>query len=241
MCDNTTGSQFRAQSAKPDIALVKKLPTRITKRLPGESARQGVLRVVKLRGEATAAELSKAMKITYTAVRRHLSSLQHEGLITSRSHQHGAGRPVYKYRLTEKASASFPAGYDGLAENLLDTVFEQSGHPGIMDLLRLNNNRLIANLSPRFIDKNLRERVEEVARYFADNGYMSNWTALPDGNFFLYHQNCAIYKLAVRYRQLCILEPRLIESLLGVKVTRQQYILKNEPMCGYFVDSKRPL
>lgn len=128
-----------------------------------------------------------------------------------------------------------------MAANLLDTVFDESGHTGIMDVLRLNNNRLFAMLLPRFINKNLAERVEEIARYYAENGYMTEWTALPDGNFFLYHQNCAIYKLALRYRQLCILEPRLIESLLGVKVSRQQYILKNAPICGYLVDSKRPL
>jgi predicted ArsR family transcriptional regulator len=220
---------------------VKKIPSRIVKRRPGESARQGVLRVLKLRGEATAAELSKAMNVTYTAVRRHLSSLQQEGLITFRTHQHGAGRPIYKYRLTEAASAHFPSGYENLAAYLLDTIFDESGHTGIMDFLRLNNDRLITMLLPRFIDKILAQRVEEIARYFAENGYMTNWTALPDGNFFLYHQNCAIYKVAVRYRQLCVLEPRLIESLLGVKVSRQQYILKNEPICGYLVDSKRDI
>ncbi|HEY9773127.1 MAG TPA: ArsR family transcriptional regulator [Planktothrix sp.] len=220
---------------------MKKISSRILKRRRGESARQGVMRVLKLRGEATAAELSKAMNITYTAVRRHLSSLQNEGLITSHTHQQGAGRPIYKYRLTEAAAAHFPSGYEAMAANLLDTVFDESGHTGIMDVLRLNNNRLFAMLLPRFINKNLAERVEEIARYYAENGYMTEWTALPDGNFFLYHQNCAIYKLALRYRQLCILEPRLIESLLGVKVSRQQYILKNAPICGYLVDSKRPL
>lgn len=219
----------------------KKIPSRILKRRPGESTRHGVLRILKLRGETTAADLSKSMNITYTAVRRHLSLLQQEGSIESQPYQHGAGRPTYKYRLTESASVYFPSGYDGMASNLLDTVFDESGHTGVMDILRLNNNRLGALLLPRFIDKDLAQRVEEIARYYAENGYMTEWSALPDGNFFVYHQNCAIYKLAVRYRQLCILEPRLIEYLLGVKVTRQQYILKNEPICGYFVDSKRLL
>jgi len=220
---------------------MKKPPPHILKRRPGESARDGVLRILKLQGEVSAADLAKAMKITYTAVRRHLSSLQHDGLIQSHSYQHGPGRPIYRYSLTESASASFPSGYEKLAECLLDTIFAESGHTGVMDLLRLNNDHLIKMLSPRFGNKTLAERVDEMARYFTENGYMSTYRALPDGNFFLYHQNCAIYKLAVRYRQFCILEPRLIECLLGVKVSRQQYILKNQPICGYLVDSKRPL
>jgi predicted ArsR family transcriptional regulator len=220
---------------------MKKIPSRIAKRRPGESAREALLRILKLRGEMTAEQLCMAMKITDTAVRRQLSPLQEEGVITYRKHQQGTGRPTFKYRLTEAASTEFPSGYENLSGDLLDTVFERSGHTGVMNILRSNNDRLISVLMPRFVDKDLQQRVEEIALYFAQNGYMTEWKKLPDGNFFLYHQNCALYKLAVRYRQLCILEPRLIEYLLGVKVSRQQYILKNQPICGYLIDAKRPL
>jgi predicted ArsR family transcriptional regulator len=220
---------------------MKKVPQSIVKRHPDESVREGLLRVLKLRGEASIVDLCKAVGVTHSAVRRQLSSLQKAGLIVCRLHQESVGRPSYIYRLSEAASDHFPSGYENMSAYLLDTIFSQSGHPGVMELLRLNNNRLFETLWPRFADKKLAQRVEELAAYFTDNGYMSGWKALPDGNFFLYHQNCAIYKLAVRYRQLCIVEPRLMEGLLGVKVTRQQYILKDQPICGYLVDSTRPL
>ena len=220
---------------------LKKLPVRVIRRQPGDSTRQALLRLLKVRGEMTAVELCKALKITHTALRRHLSLLQSKGFVVSRSYQHGAGRPAYKYRPAATSSAHFPFGYEDLAGNMLDTVFEKHGHPGVMDLLRLNNEHLVNALALRFRGKSLDKRVQEIAKYFAENGYMTEWSALPDGNFFLYHQNCAIYKLANRFRQLCILEPRLIESLLGVKVSRQQYILKNQPICGYLVNAKRPL
>jgi predicted ArsR family transcriptional regulator len=224
-----------------NLALMKKISSQIIKRLPSEVPRQAVLRILKLRGEVTTAELRKAMRVTDTAVRRQLSLLQKEGLLTHRTDQSGIGRPIYKYRLTDVASKEFPSGYDNLSVSLLDTVFENSGHTGVMDLLRLNNDRLVGALRPGFIGKNLAQRVDQLAKYFADNGYMTRYRTLPDGDFFLYNQNCALYKLAVRYRQLCILEPRLMEALLGVKVSRQQYILKNQPICGYLIDSKRPL
>jgi hypothetical protein len=32
-----------------------------------------------------------------------------------------------------------------------------------------------------------------------------------------------------------VLEPKLRESLLGVKVTREKYMLKNDQVCGYLV------
>lgn len=236
MCNNSGGCLFH-----PFSSLLKKLPLRIAKPKCGEPAREALIRILKLRGEMTVAELCKVLKVTHTAVRRYLSDLQQAGILSSRSYQHSKGRPARKYHLTEKAAASFPSGYEDLVEELLDTVFTNSGHKGVMDFLRANNDRMIGELMPHFVNKDLRARVEAMSKHFADRGYMTDWIALPDGNFFLFHQNCAIYRMATRYRQLCILEPRLIECLLGVKISRQQYILKDQPICGYLIDSNRPL
>ncbi|MBX9723426.1 MAG: ArsR family transcriptional regulator [Candidatus Obscuribacterales bacterium] len=218
---------------------MKKLPISITKRKLDESAREGLLRNLKLRGEMTVEELCSALKITHTAVRRHLLSLKQQELIVSRIHQSGTGRPSHKYKLTEKAALVFPSGYERLAGDLLDSIYENSGHKGVMDFLRANNDRIINELRPSFQNKDLKKRVEDVCKYFVDGGYMTDWKPLPDGNFFIFHQNCAILNMAMKYRQFCILEPRLIEALLGVKISRQQYILKNQPICGYLVDSKQ--
>jgi predicted ArsR family transcriptional regulator len=77
--------------------------------------------------------------------------------------------------------------------------------------------------------------VQAIAYHFADHGYMTDFRELREGRFFLYHQNCAIYNLATKYRQLCFMELKLIEALSGAKVTRQQYIFKNQPICGYLI------
>jgi predicted ArsR family transcriptional regulator len=220
---------------------MRRLPARISRRSDGEQARDAILRILKIRGEATVEDLSQGLKLTYSGVRRHLATLQHGKLITSRLEQRVRGRPEYRYRLTENAADHFPSGYEQLAGNLLATILEQQGHPGVMDYLKANNDRLAKQLSPRLDGKALADRVAEVASYYRENGYMTEWQKLPDGNFFLYHQNCAILNLAIKYRQLCVLEPRLMETLLGVKVSRQQYILKDHPICGYLIDAHRHL
>lgn len=218
---------------------MRKLPVKASKRSDGEQARDAILRILKMRGEATVDDLSQGLKLTYSGVRRHLATLQQSKLISSRLEQQGRGRPEYRYRLTENAATHFPSGYEQLAGSLLATIFEQQGHPGVMDYLKANNDRLARELSGGLAGKSLAERVAEVASYYRENGYMTEWQKLPDGNFFLYHQNCAILNLATKYRQLCVLEPRLMETLLGVKVSRQQYILKDHPICGYLINSAR--
>lgn len=218
---------------------MKKLPARVSKRRTKEPVKAATLRVLKIRGDASVNDLCKALNLTHTAVRRCLSSLQREGIVERRALEHKRGRPSHSYKLTTSSAGYFPNGYEGLAQSVLDTVFQRGGHAAVMELLKANNDRIIASLIPLFQNKTLKERIEALCAYFTANGYMSDWMPVADGNFFLYNQNCAVLNLASQYRQFCILEPRLIESLLEHKITRQQYILKGQAVCGYLIDAQR--
>lgn len=200
-----------------------------------ERTQEALVLYLKRQGEMTVGELCQVLGITSMAVRRHLAALQKGGLIESRLVKQTRGRPTYKYKLSEKSEELFPSDFQNFAVDLLDLIYEQSGHKGVMDLLGRRNDRLAARLRSRVENKNLKERVEEVAKIFSENGYMTEWRALDEGGFVIYQHHCAVHDLANQYRQLCVLEPRLMENLLGTKVTRKQYMLKNDPVCGYFV------
>lgn len=200
-----------------------------------ESTQEAVLLYLKRRGEMTVAELCEVLGITSMAIRRHLTALQQEGLVESRTVKQSRGRPTYRYKLTDKAESLFPSGFQNLAIDILDMLFEESGHKGVMRLLKKRNERLAERLRKRVDDKDLRQRVAEVARIFCEDGYMTEYEELSDGNFIIYQRHCAVHDLANQYRQLCVLEPLLMEKLLGVKVTRQKYMFKNDPVCGYLV------
>jgi predicted ArsR family transcriptional regulator len=119
--------------------------------------------------------------------------------------------------------------------DILDAIREQSGSQGVMDILALRNKKLAAKLAPRLENKSLDERIAEVAKIFSESGYMTEWELLPSGDFFIYQRHCAVHSLANQYRQLCALEPQLMQDLLGVSVIRQQYMLNSDPVCGYLV------
>lgn len=206
------------------------------RRNAGELPRDAILRLLKVRREMTTLELQRALKITETAVRRHLQRLQREGLIASVSQPRAKGRPVNLYRLTDKATtAYFPNGYEELAARVLGTVFDAEGHRGVFNFLMGANQHAAMQMLAQVVDRPLEQRVQAIATHFRDNGYMTDYRRLPDGRFFLYHQNCAIHNLAAQYRQLCLVEMRLIETLAGIKVTRQQYMFKGQPICGYLI------
>jgi predicted ArsR family transcriptional regulator len=200
-----------------------------------EKTQEALLLYLKRDGEMTVSQLCELLGVTSMAVRRHLTALQKDGLIVARLEKKLRGRPTYIYKLTEKSESLFPSGFQNLAIDLLDLVFEQSGHKGVMDLLTRRNTRLAERLRPRVENKTLAERVEEVSKIFSENGYMTDWKKLDDGDFIIYQQHCAVRDLANQYRQLCILEPRLMEDLLGVKISRTKYMLQDDPVCAYLV------
>lgn len=206
-----------------------------------ENTHQAVLFYLKRRNEMTVADLCEALGVTSMAVRRHLSGLQKDGLVECRLVKQSRGRPTYKYRLTAKAESLFPSAINNLAFELLDAVYEAKGHKGVMELLQLRDEALAKKLLPGLRNLTLPERVKAVVKIFSENGYMTDFSELPDGNFFIFQQHCAVHNLAQQYRQICVLESRLVERLLGVKTARQQYIMKNDPVCGYMVFANEPL
>lgn len=193
---------------------------------------------LKRQGEMTVGQLCDALGITSMAVRRHLVGLQKEGLVDSRTQRQTRGRPTYFYRLTKKTESLFPSGFQNLAEDILDAVYEKDGQKGVMELLQLRNDRLARQLVEKVCGMSLAEKVQEVTKFFSSSGYMTESEALPNGDFFIFQRHCAVHDLASQYRQICALEPKLIEQVLEVKVVRQQYMLNNDPVCGYLVQSE---
>lgn len=200
-----------------------------------DSTQEAILLYLKREGEMSVSALCEKLGITAMAVRRHLAALANDGLVDSRIERKSRGRPSYKYKLSNKAEGLFPSGFQTLAMDLLDAVYETSGHKGVMELLSSRNRKRMARLMKRIEGKNLRERVEEVTSIFSEDGYMTEWEELADGNFFIFQRHCALHDVANQYRQVCALEPQLMEGLLGVRVTREKYMLKNDPVCGYRV------
>lgn len=209
----------------------------VTQPLPEnpENTHQAVLHHLKRHNEMTVAELCDVLGITSMAVRRHLAGLQKDGLVDCRLVRQTRGRPTYRYRLTAKAESLFPSGLGTMAFDLLDAVFETKGHKGVMELLTMRDEFLIKKHKARLDQLSFEERLQEVVNIYQENGFMTSWERLADGNYFIYQQHCAIHHLAMQYRQICVLEPKLMEKLLGVKVTREKFILQNDPVCGYLV------
>ncbi|MFC5649219.1 helix-turn-helix transcriptional regulator [Paenibacillus solisilvae] len=201
------------------------------------STRHTVLTLLKTQGQLNAAELAKQLQLTEMAVRRHLSTLERDGLITPIVIRQAIGRPTHRFQLTEQAEHLFPKNYHVLALDLLEELEDDPETAALVErLFEGRKRKLIERYAYRMEGKSLREKITELAVIQNDGGYM---VQLHDENdaFVLNEYNCPIAQVAKRYQHACQCELTLFEHLLGTGVERTECLAKGGEKCSYRISN----
>lgn len=206
--------------------------------VPG--TRRKILQLLKLQGEMTAEELSQALKITSMGVRRHLTTLERDGLIRYETTQRGMGRPSYLYSLAPLGDERFPRSYAQLANSLLEAIQALEGKGGIQKIFKKRTEWLEAQYRARLADKDLEGRVAELALLRTEEGYMAGWEKRDRDTYLLWEHNCAICQVASRCSSACSYELELFRRVLDdAEIDREMHIMKGDRMCTYLIRRKR--
>ncbi len=195
--------------------------------------RVAIIRLLKEWGKGTANQLSKALGISRVAAHQHLDLLKAMGLVEVKVERKGRGRPAEVFALTESAEEEFfPRRYDLLALTVLDEVASELGDEFLLRLFRKYREKVVEQLSGR--KKNLREKVETLANFLAEEGYFAQWEETNDG-FILSLPNCPIAQVAKRFQQACTSEVEMLTKFLDAPVTRECHQVSGDNCCRYFI------
>ncbi len=201
------------------------------------STRRQILQRLRTEGSLTAQQLAEKLEITSMGVRRHLMTLERDGLIQMQTQRQAAGRPTYVYRLTEAGFDTFPKSYDLLATQVLDVVRATEGDKRVSQIFAGRMEQLYEQYAPRMTGKNLAERIQELAKIQDEAGYMARWEKVK-GGYYLKEQNCAIYRVACRFQDTCQFEIELFRRLLDADLKRVEHQIKGDLACTYFIPEK---
>jgi len=186
-----------------------------------QKTRRQILDLLKLRGRATLEELAREIGLSPVTIRSHLSLLERDDLIASEEERGRVGRPHFVYFLAEGAEEQFPRAYHEVARRFLEG-FRVVASPDQMDrLIEVVAERWAAERAPRLEGKGLQERVAEVARIRTEEGAMAEWESRGGGGFRLRQRHCPASRVAAVAPELCRVELRYLERLLGVAVVRE--------------------
>lgn len=194
--------------------------------------RQQILELLKKSGGMTVDELSHALGISTMGVRQHLAILEKEGLIQDEKRRGKMGRPAHIYFLSPRGNELFPRQYESLAISILETIAEMDGREKINNIFERHMEHMYQTYAPYVLGRDLRTRIEELARLQQNRGFMAEWTEEADG-FYLREHNCTIARVAQRFPQACRYELALFQKLLGVKMQRVRCMANGDPCCEY--------
>lgn len=202
------------------------------------ATRRRILTLLKEKGDLTADELGSLLGISAVAVRRHLTKLESDQLVTYEEVQRGMGRPSFAYRLGEAAANFFPRRYEELATTVLETIREMFGTEAIDAIFRVRTEHILGHYRHKVNGKTLDARLEQLTKLRESDGYMSSWEMNAEGAFVLREANCPIFHVAESCHSACDHDVGMLEHLLGAELIRTGHIAHGDGACCYEVRPK---
>ena len=186
----------------------------------------------------TADELAEHLGISSVAVRRHLTKLEGDKLVTYNEIQRGMGRPSFVYRLGEAASSFFPHRYEELATIVIETIQDLYGTEAVDAIFKMRSKHMIDTYRQKVSGKTLDKRLEQVTQLREADGYMSTWELNAEGTFILREANCPIIHVAAGCQSACNHDQALLEDLLDAEVVRKGHLARGDGACVYEIKPK---
>ncbi|WP_422659568.1 helix-turn-helix transcriptional regulator [Paenibacillus sp. EC2-1] len=199
------------------------------------STRDTILHMLKTKGPLSTKSIASALLVTEMAVRRHLGSLEKEGVIETELIRQPMGRPLALYRLSPHAESLFPNKYSTLTLDLLDELAEEAGDGMVARLFERRRDKLLQRYESGVAGKPLADRVQTLTDIQNDNGYMAECEQTEQGKYVIKEHNCPISQIANRYNKACSCELELFSSLLQAKVERTECLASGGCRCVYVI------
>ena len=204
-----------------------------------QDTKQRILTLLKMNGGLTTGDLSEMLEISATAVRRHLNTLESQGLITHRTEQRGMGRPSFIYELTAGASTVFPQSYVAFATSVLEDLIELNGEEKLDELFDRRQEKRRQQYVSRVDGETLSDRVACLARLLESEGRMTTWEQQGDDRFILREHNCPILRVAEKFPHPCRCEVALFKEILHAQVKRVNHIPEGDIACVYEIKAPK--
>lgn len=196
-------------------------------------------------GPSTAAALGARLGLTPAAIRRHLDTLQADGLIAGRQARvqgyRGRGRPAKVFVVTDAGRDAFEQAYDDLAVGALRFLAETGGDELVGEFARRRVGELEERYRPMVDAAGPEDKARALARSLSADGYAASVETAPTGSGEqLCQHHCPVAHVAEQFPQLCEAETEAFARLLGTHVQRLATIAHGDGICTTHIPGHTP-
>ena len=205
--------------------------------------REAALTILLREGEATAADLARRLGVSVQVMRRHLRSLEEDGLVEACASHERPGRPSNRWHLTSQGHERFPDGSEHFALGLLQSISTSLPPETLRSLMDQQAREKSSQYRQRLGDGPLRERLERLVELRRLEGYVAELRAdgeIPTGSgstpeaWILSEFHCSVMRIAEEFPVVCDQELQLIRHTFpDCQVDRVHWRLEEGHFCGF--------
>jgi DeoR family suf operon transcriptional repressor len=196
--------------------------------------RDAVLTLLLRQGEATAADLAAQLVVSVQVMRRHLRSLEEDGLVVASPSAEGPGRPSNRWGLTREGRSRFPDGSEHFALGLLDSLAASLPAQTVAELLGQQAATKAAIYRQNIGSGSLAERIERLVDLRRREGYVAECQQEEGGSWLISEFHCSLMRIAEQFPLVCDQELQLIRHTFpDCEVERVHWRLEEGHACGF--------
>ena len=211
------------------------------RRMAGEPlpTREALLAILLRQGEATAADLATQVAVSVQITRRHLRSLEDDGLVEASPSAEGPGRPSNRWRLTSTGQGHFPDGSATFALGLLTSLAGELPDQALQQLLERQARQQAEEYRERLGNGGIPERLIRLVDLRKAEGYEAECVADADGWVFR-EFHCSVMRIAEQFPCVCDQELQLLRHTFpDCQIERIHWRLESGHSCGFRLTPSR--
>ena len=207
----------------------------------GVPTREAALALLMRHGAGTASELAHRLSVSVQVMRRHLRSLEEEGLVEANLSAEGPGRPSNRWRLTDKGQDLFPDGSEQFALGLMQSLAGSLPPAAVRALMEHQAQQKALDYRRLIGDGPLQGRLGRLVQLRRGEGYVAECE--PDGAsdgeaWIISEYHCSVMRIAEQFPCVCDQELQLIRHTFpDCAVERVHWRLDKGHSCGFRLTS----
>lgn len=201
----------------------------------GRTQRLEILNTLKRTRGLSVNQLVIKMKMSYMGIKQHCLTLERDGYLDTWRRPQKMGRPEMVYRLTQRTHDLYQTDSNQCTLELLKSAHEIYGSNAPEKLLYNMYEKKAAAFKARAKGDNVADRARWLARARDNEGYMSQFiTEEKEGGPQILECHSPILNLLDGYPILGRLEQNLFETVLGMKVRREESRSSGNYECAFY-------
>ena len=182
-----------------------------------------ILAEIKRSQGLSVSQLCERINLSYMGVKQHCVALERDGYLDTWRRPKGMGRPEKAYRLTVTAQEFFPSEHTNFTGEILRSLAQVYGPAAPEKILYQIYQNQTAKWQTKISGNSLEERARAFAALRDQDGYMSEYYYNPDiQRHQIIEYNSPILTIADQFKILTQLENNLMETILRVRVHREE-------------------